>query len=147
MPIIEKVGNCSKCGKPAAWNLPCLDVNRNLLCDTCSQQSQEIVRGVSQFTEDGAYKYKNVWRKRNVTIMGYTAWVGHPQWPLTEAQRKMIDAGRVEELIDGLLQREADGFFVCTSCKQEFPHTDIGGRPLFAGRACKSCWAKTSGKN
>lgn len=145
-----KVGNCSSCGKNAAWNTPTLDKEGNLRCDTCSNDSPILLQGVDQFLDKkGNYVKLPRFYKRGIVIwytietgQAGTAWFnnGGTSAPLNEDEVDLsLDP---ESLCDKLADEWEAGYRRCTSCKATITEEEIGGYPLFAGLNCESCWAK-----
>ena len=160
---------CSQCHKTASVNTPGIDSAGRILCHNCLRDSRDGVMryGIEQrsnsfgdlvptrnpeFFLNGhtlRFRIKEVWRNVHGKRFGYS----HPLWevsawindgasfPIDEDERVMFIVDPKEYF--QMIQRfEDQGLFRCTTCHKDLPLKELGGRPLFAGKVCKPCWAK-----
>ena len=138
-----KVGKCSVCNNDAAWNTPYIDKRKNLYCETCGHGSTTMLQGVSQFTEDGKYVPVARYTKNHCVIHADVplAWTddGGKAFRLLPNECKLIKQGKMEMVFDKMIALRAKGWYRCSDCGTEMSKDAVGGFPLFAGVACKSC--------
>lgn len=59
------------------------------------------------------------------------------------SQTEQLEAIQNPKSVFYLMSRMKDkGLFRCTTCGSDTPESEIGGRPLFAGKVCKKCWGE-----
>lgn len=154
---MEQVGKCTKCNRDAAYNMPHVDPDGNLLCDGCSYESEVMVTGVSQFLDDDGNlqpkRRSESYRKLGCTISVYQEKSGPSKSAWTDRGRRAFKMSSeewdapYEEILDRLIAIRENGFLRCNSgdCRVELPEDQMKF-PLFAGVACPSCWEKHKAK-
>jgi len=151
MTEFSKLGTCSVCGKDAAWNSPCVLVEKGLeksplFCDRCSQEDGRFMRAVQQHTRQWAHYV--VFRKRGVTFhctetpAGFkvdAGWMNSSSIPnVYEKTKDMSIEGALNYFARMIISEQ----YFCTGCGTIIFKSEIAGRPLFAGVNCKHCWEK-----
>ena len=144
----ERVGNCSKCGKGAAINTPCLNSKGELICYRCVDDYPEIIQGVEQcLDENGDYVRVPAWYGFGACYHIFNpgkryesrdAWIGGGRiaFHLTDEEKKM-EPLEIMKLLISYIEKK---MIRCTRCHKDMKEEDIAGRPLFAGANCKECW-------
>ena len=168
---IERLGNCSVCGKRADWNSPKVDPKLGLQesplwCDTCAKKEPRFLLGIKQHLTDGKRAWNNngsCWgaSKRGVVLHMDKTYTPNCAWlpqgsavpraeekfaELLEEHDRKVPKHYPEEFVEMFLDRLADvndaGDIYCTGCGKIMPKNEVAGRPLFAGANCKQCWEK-----
>lgn len=154
---IERL-KCSQCGKNAAYNTPCIDVEGKVWCDPCADDSVGIeLIGISQHLSDSGfvqlekhamhYTFSGCIMSIHMNRCGVkpsiSVWThkGNRAVPLREGEEKMAMFYPFEFLKSISIEVE-HGNTWCTGCGKLIKEKDVAGFPLFAGVSCKSCWVE-----
>jgi hypothetical protein len=160
---------CSICHNNASVNTPAVDDHGNIICHNCLDglRDDTLRYGINQrydssggLDSDSALHhfynghtltfYKNTAGKnikgKRITLVkpmyDIHAWTNdHAAFPLTDSEKisAIKDPLTILRFMDNCIKHHQ---FRCTTCHGMFMLDDIGGRPLFAGKVCKSCWEK-----
>lgn len=158
---------CSVCGNSAKWNVPYMDVDGNIYCDTCDDDVKDrLLYGIDQHMGLG-YTPKmeptHLHYSKNGVILScilnhfgsggnrryflpkfiYSCWSdgGRTSWKIDEIDAAMIESN-VEKFLDYVRSTLDSGVFKCSSCGGLFPKEQIAGYPLFTGINCPTCYEK-----
>jgi len=149
--MIERVGNCCKCGQSAAWNTPFIDGCNNLYCNRCAYESKELLAGIEQhLTEAGKYQPHKQWHEyaKNHCCVWCVPDTGEIRDAWSDCGRRVFWVHKEEremqpaQFLDMMIALRAAKRFRCSRCGIEIAESEVGGYPLFAGVNCPECWQK-----
>jgi DNA-directed RNA polymerase subunit RPC12/RpoP len=159
---------CSVCGKSAQYNTPCIDDEGNIICERCRENFKDgkMRRGIEQhrnvnglLESDGSMHF---FLNKGVVAFynnSHAEMIGKEKVRLHEPMYSIsayTDYGRTtfplnrDEKLDAIANPKAalllidmynmNCWFRCTTCGKRFDEHEVAGRPLFAGKVCKTCW-------
>lgn len=157
---------CSVCHKGAAVNTPMVDKDLNIYCDDCAKDAVGIMLyNINQrLTINGRFEqdmtrlvyvknsivlhadvsYKGIRGEYMVCKPVFTlrCWTngGQRSWPVSKDER-VLALKDVEAYLDLVANYVSCNVVKCTTCGELINKSEVAGYPLFAGVACKSCWA------
>lgn len=146
------VGNCSICGRNAAYNTPTLrSDNGDIVCNNCAGRKYPedvVLIAIDQHFDEREYKIESkyylngnvIWWKPETDTPG-SMWThgGSHAFSLREEEKGM----GLLEIFDLMQTVVGDDppRYRCTRCNLDFKG-EPAGYPLFAGVNCLNCWEK-----
>ena len=161
---------CSKCKESASVGTPGINKDGQILCPNCLRDARDNTLRYSikqrsnsfgdlepeethmDFFYNGhtlRFRKKEKWNRWGELRYGYSlplweisAWTNdNAAFPIFDGEKvKFIeDPSRFFRVVE---HHEKHKVFRCTTYKKISYTAELGGRPLFAGKVCKPCWAK-----
>ena len=131
---------CTECHGNGGYENLLTDKEGTLYCLPCGKETGKILQEYDSFNEHSIPRYIKgeivVWVEDDQISSVWTD-SGSTVFSLQDGEKKDFTVEDVFAWVEKTIENDE---FRCSTCKQNHPMSELGGRPLFAGINCKGCW-------